>query len=116
MGAADPSGGDRKRSPATTQTSEEMLGARDSIAPTDRRIVERVPGLRPGDAIVRVRRPKFEGFSRTAEGHLEAGLELERPSGPLGSLWRILVGTTIHSELERHERLSKLNALAVFSS
>src|SRR4051812_20009557 len=86
------------------------------VAPTDRRIIERVAGARPGDSIVRVRRPRYAGFSRKSRGHLEAGLELERPRGPLASLWRKLVGTPIHTEMEQHERLTKKKALAVFSS
>ncbi len=90
----------------TPPVSKEERESAARVSPTQRRVLERVPGLRPGDSVVRVRRPKFEGFSRTPEGHLEAGLELEAPAGPLGSLRRILVGAPIHSELESHERLS----------
>jgi amino acid transporter len=89
---------------------------RPRLAPTERRIVERVQPLRPGDAVVRVRRPRFKGFERVGEAHLAAGLELEEPRSPIGSLWRFLVGTPIHSEHESHERLTKKKALAVFSS
>lgn len=86
------------------------------VPPTERRIVERVRGVLPGDAVVRVHRPRFRGFVRRRPGHLEASLELEEPRSPLGRLWRVLVGTPIHSERETHERLTKKKALAVFSS
>jgi amino acid transporter len=84
--------------------------------PTDRRVVEHVRRSRPGDAVVRVTRPKYTGFARRGVGRLEASLTLEEPRGPWGKLWRILVGAPIHSELEINERLSKKKALAVFSS
>jgi amino acid transporter len=85
-------------------------------APVDRRVVEQVRRARPGDAVVRVTRPKFTGFARRGQGRLEASLTLEEPRGAWGKLWRVLVGTPIHSELEINERLSKKKALAVFSS
>lgn len=81
-----------------------------------RRIVERVPPVRPGDAVIRIRRPRLTGFSRTAEGRLEAGFDLEQPHGSLGALRRFLIGRPLHNEAEEHERLSKKKALAVFSS
>src|SRR5215218_9535054 len=74
------------------------------------------PGGRPGDVVVRIHRPKFEGFKRAGYGRLEANAELEEPRGPAAQLWRRLVGAPIHSALEHHERLSKKKALAVFSS
>src|SRR5579859_1026445 len=84
--------------------------------PADRRVVEQVRRFRPGDAVVRVTRPKFTGFARRGAGRLEASLTLEEPRGPWGKLWRVLVGAPIHSELEINERLTKKKALAVFSS
>src|ERR687883_137382 len=84
--------------------------------PADRRVIEPVRRVRPGDAVVRVTRPKFTGFARRGAGRLEASLTLEEPRGPWGKVWRVLVGAPIHSELEVHERLSKKKALAVFSS
>lgn len=84
--------------------------------PTERRVVEPVRRFRPGDAVVRVRRPKYAGFARRGSGRLEASLTLEEPRSPIGRLWRVLVGVPIHSELEVHERLTKRKALAVFSS
>src|SRR6266498_3325619 len=86
------------------------------ISPTERRTVERVRQQRPDDAVVRVRRARFQGFSRTAEAHLEARAELEKPRDLAGVLKRWLVGEPIHAALESHERLTKKKALAVFSS
>lgn len=85
------------------------------VAPSDRRVVEQTRGRRPGDQIVRLKRPEFEGFSRRG-GRLEARLEIEQPTGAVGTIRRFLVGAPIHSELESHERLTKIKALAVFSS
>src|SRR5229473_5588807 len=84
--------------------------------PADRRVVEQVRRFRPGDAVVRVTRPKFTGFARRGAGRLEASLTLEEPRGAWGRVWRTLVGAPIHSELEINERLPKKKALAVFSS
>ena len=85
------------------------------LAPTDRVSYERVTGRRPGDALVRVYRPRFVGFVRRGR-HLEAGPEIERPHGAIGWLRRLLIGQPLHNEFEQHERLTKLKALAVFSS
>src|SRR6202048_3085288 len=84
--------------------------------PADRRVVEQVRRSHPGDAVVRVTRPKFTGFARRGAGRLEASLTLEEPRGLWGRVWRVLVGAPIHSELEINERLTKKKALAVFSS
>src|SRR6202171_153098 len=82
----------------------------------DRRVADQVRRSHPGDAVVRVTRPKFTGFARRGAGRLEASLTLEEPRGPWGRVWRVLVGAPIHSELEINERLTKKKALAVFSS
>ncbi len=96
--------------------SEDQTEPSQRIAPTERVVRERVRGMRPGDAVVRLRRPEFGGFSRRGAAHLEAGLEIERPRGLVGLILRALIGQPIHSQLEQLERLSKLKALAVFSS
>ncbi len=81
---------------------------------------ERRHGRRPGDAYVRIVRPYDELFARGDEGELVATERtvLDRP-GWTRTLRRIrtfLIGRPISSELEEHERLSKLKALAIFSS
>src|SRR3954447_5002203 len=91
-------------------------GADAPLSPPERRIREAVRGTRPGNTHVRVSRPQFRGFERRGPGHLEAGLEIEKPSGWYGNLRRVLIGEPIHSALEMQERLSKRKALAVFSS
>jgi len=81
---------------------------------------EKRQGQRPGDAYVRIVRPFEQEFGRGTEGQLIAS---ERTvlgrSGWTGSLRRIrttLIGRPISTEREGHERLTKLKALAVFSS
>ena len=95
------------------------LSAPESVkvhrAPHQRFTLERVRSGRAGNPVYRVARP-FKGFRRDEEGHLEATLDIERPTGRFGKLRRLLVGPPIHSELEIHERLTKKKALAVFSS
>src|SRR5437879_2105157 len=85
-------------------------------APIDRRVIEQVRRAHPGDAVVRVTRPKYVGFSRRGAGHIEASVMIEEPKSLWGRIWRLLVGAPIHSELEINERLTKKKALAVFSS
>jgi amino acid transporter len=81
---------------------------------------ERKKGLRPGDAYVRIVRPFESEFERGEEGQLVATSEtLEVSGGWQRTLARIrgwLIGRPISSEREEHERLTKLKALAVFSS
>jgi amino acid transporter len=86
------------------------------LGPTDRRVIEHVRRNRPGDSVVRVKRPKYTGFARRGVGHLEASLILEEPRSLGGRIWRALIGSPISSEFEMQERLPKKKALAVFSS
>jgi amino acid transporter len=91
-------------------------GSAHPYRPHHRRFtLEKVRSGRAGNPVYRVARP-FKGFRRDEEGHLEATLDIERPSGSFGKLRRLLIGEPIHSELEIHERLTKKKALAVFSS
>jgi amino acid transporter len=77
-------------------------------------------GMRPGDAYVRIVRPFETEFERGENGHLVATSEtLLSPPGfrrALAGARSFLIGRPISSEREEHERLSKLKALAVFSS
>ncbi len=81
---------------------------------------ERHRGRRVGDAYVRVIRPFADDFSRGARGDLVATEQtLLRRRGWHAGLRRlrtVLIGRPISSEREEHERLTKLKALAVFSS
>jgi amino acid transporter len=82
---------------------------------------QRKRGRRPGDAYVRIVRPFEEEFERADdEGRLVATertlLEPRGWTGVVRALRTLLVGRPIKSERERHERLTKAKALAVFSS
>lgn len=77
-------------------------------------------GRRPGDSYVRIVRPYEELFERGESGELVAKERtvLHRPgwTRALRALRTILIGRPISSEHEEHERLTKLKALAIFSS
>jgi len=77
-------------------------------------------GKRPGDRRVKIVRPFEAEFERGAEGQLVASERtlLTRTGwhSALRSLRTTLIGRPISSEHEQHERLTKVKALAVFSS
>jgi amino acid transporter len=98
-----------------TGTSSEPPQPR-RLGPADRRVVEQVRRNRPGDSVVRIKRPDYAGFARRGVGRLEASRTLEEPRSLGGRIWRVLIGAPISSELELQERLPKKKALAVFSS
>lgn len=81
---------------------------------------ERHPGKRAGDAYIRVIRPFADEFARGAGGDLVATEQtvLRRRGwhGGLRALRTVLIGRPISSDREAHERLTKLKALAIFSS
>ena len=95
--------------------------------PDDRRVDpllevrERRRGKRPGDAYVRIVRPFDDVFEKGGdEGELIATertvLGRSGWHGALRQLRTWLIGRPIHSEREGHERLTKVKALAIFSS
>ena len=77
-------------------------------------------GRRAGDAYIRVIRPFAGEFARGGSGDLVATEQtLLRRHGWHSGLRRlrtVLIGRPISSEQEAHERLTKLKALAIFSS
>jgi amino acid transporter len=81
---------------------------------------EKRRGRRPGDSYVRIVRPFDDVFERGTEGELIATQRtvLDRPgwTRALRRLRTVLIGQPISSEREEHERLTKLKALAIFSS
>ncbi|MDQ2853702.1 MAG: APC family permease [Chloroflexota bacterium] len=81
---------------------------------------EKRRGQRPGDSYVRIVRPFEDEFERGEEGTLIASEStLLGRSGFRSVLRRIrtvLIGRPISSDHELHERLTKLKALAIFSS
>ena len=81
---------------------------------------ERSVGARPGDAYVRIVRPFESEFEHGDEGQLIASERTIDSTTTFGRWFRggrnFLFGRPISSEHEEHERLTKVKALAVFSS
>ncbi|HEY7464237.1 MAG TPA: APC family permease [Candidatus Limnocylindria bacterium] len=81
---------------------------------------EKRRGKRLGDSYVRIVRPFEDEFERGDEGTLIASektiLERRGWHAALRALRTFLIGRPISTEHEEHERLSKVKALAVFSS
>jgi amino acid transporter len=81
---------------------------------------EKRRGKRPGDAYVRIVRPFEDQFERSEEGTLIASektiLDRRGWHSVMRGLRTFLIGRPISSEHEEHERLTKVKALAVFSS
>src|ERR1700738_71404 len=79
---------------------------------------ETVQGRRPGDRFVRVATHK--GFTRVRRGYLVPRRGTGEPTGRLGraiqSFKHAVLGSPIATARESQERLTKLKALAVFSS
>jgi len=77
------------------------------------------PGSLAGDRTMRIVRPRLDGFRVTAPGHIVLEREPE-PKGAYGrtmrGVKRALIGAPIASAHQAHERLTKIKALAVFSS
>jgi amino acid transporter len=82
--------------------------------------IRTIQGLRPGDRYVRRAEPYRRYFKRLGPGHYEATEEATRPPSHWEQLYRrfkgILIGRPIESAHEIHQRLTKVKALAVFSS
>jgi amino acid transporter len=81
---------------------------------------EKTRGQRPGDAYVRIVRPFEEEFEHGDQGQLIASERTIDATTPFSRWFRsvrnFLFGRPISSEHEEHERLTKVKALAVFSS
>ncbi|MGI8657668.1 MAG: hypothetical protein ACR2K4_02710 [Candidatus Limnocylindria bacterium] len=81
---------------------------------------EKKRGKRPGDAYVRIVRPFEDAFHRGDEGELVATertlLEWRGWKSGLRRFRTGLIGRPISTEREGHERLTKVKALAIFSS
>jgi amino acid transporter len=79
---------------------------------------ETVRGAKPGDSFVRVATHK--GFTRRSRGYLVPRAGTGEPTAGLGKavhqLKHLVLGNPIPTARESHERLTKLKALAVFSS
>jgi len=77
-------------------------------------------GTLRGDKYVRVVRSDSRLLKRVAPGYLRATAAVSLPRSSMGRAFarfkQILVGRTLPSDAEKHERLTKIKALAVFSS
>jgi amino acid transporter len=87
---------------------------------TEPELHEQVPGALPGDRTIRLTRPGEQKLRRLGAGAFEATINVLRPSTKLGRWWasvrHVFIGQPIATADQAHERLSKLKALAVFSS
>ncbi len=81
---------------------------------------ERRRGARPGDTYVRIVRPFEEEFERGEGGLIATERTVLQRFGWLSRSFRglrtFLIGRPISTHREQHERLTKLKALAIFSS
>jgi amino acid transporter len=81
---------------------------------------EKHQGQRLGDSYVRIVRPFEDEFQHGEEGHLIASertvLGRTGWTSALRRIRTVLIGRPISSDHETHERLTKLKALAIFSS
>ena len=87
----------------------------DLLAPEQ----ERLRSARPGDRLVRLRRPKIAGVRRLEDGVYEVISDTPRGGAVSQALYRLrrtLLGAPIRSEHEAHERLSKKIGLPAFGS
>lgn len=86
----------------------------------DLTVTEIKKGVRPGDVYVRRREPHSRYFKKVGPGHFVATEEASRSGSLLDRIYRdskaIIIGRPIDTAQEIHERLTKLKALAVFSS
>ena len=86
----------------------------------DLTVTEIKKGVRPGDMYVRRREPHSHHFKRVGPGHFVATEEASHSPSALQSLYRrfkaVFIGRPLESAQEIHERLTKVKALAVFSS
>src|SRR5882724_8219061 len=71
-------------------------------------------GRHPGERYVRIARHK--GFKRVRPGFLVPRAESRRPKSAVGIFRWLLLGSPIPTAQEMHERLTRVKALAVFSS
>ncbi|HSM38724.1 MAG TPA: APC family permease [Candidatus Limnocylindrales bacterium] len=104
----------------TNEPGRKPPGSRERTVDPLLEVRERHVGRRPGDAYVRIVRPFDDEFERSDEGTLIASEKTMLARSGWHSWLRgmrtFLIGRPISSEREEHERLTKLKAMAVFSS
>jgi amino acid transporter len=76
-------------------------------------------GLKPGDRFLRVV-PRQRLFTKEKSGHIEATRLASKPRGPIervvAAIKNVVLGSPFATSRLAHERLSKVKALAIFSS
>ena len=81
---------------------------------------ETVQGSRPGSRFLRLTRASEQKLRRVSESEFEATAVASRPETPAGRAWadvrHFLLGRALATSELGHERLSKVKALAIFSS
>ncbi|MEO6458352.1 MAG: APC family permease, partial [Chloroflexia bacterium] len=102
-----------------TEATESKPTAQEHRVRHDLRQHEVIKGSHPGDRHVQYRRD-IGPFRRKPGGILSASLATEAPRSGFGRIAgatkRALIGAPISNELAMHERLTKVKALAIFSS
>ena len=92
----------------------------DRTAAPEPELNETLQGPRPGNRRIRLTREREQTLRRVGEGEFEATQVVLRPATKFGRIAakvrRVLIGQPLASAEIEHERLSKLKALAVFSS
>jgi amino acid transporter len=95
-----------------------MLRSERPVAHPDLEWRETIQGRRPGDRFVRIATHK--GFSRIRPGYLVPRPGTGQPTTTVGRAMQrvkhVVLGNPIPTARESHERLTRLKALAVFSS
>lgn len=91
-----------------------------NVVNPDLTVTEIRKGVRPGDVYVRRHDPHRRYFRRVGPGHFEATEEGSQSPSRVQVIYRklkaIFIGRPLESAQEIHERLTKVKALAVFSS
>ncbi len=81
---------------------------------------ETVQGSKPGSRFLRLTRENQQKLRRVGEGEFEATRNVLRPATGAGRLWSgirgVVIGKALASSELSHQRLSKVKALAIFSS
>jgi len=115
----DHKGDRREQNGRLGQSSDEPKTAAQARPDADIEFKQFVKGRRTGEQYVRIVRTA-SGLRRRAPGHLEATQEVFRPHHPVSRLVTffkaVLLGQPLTTAQLAHERLSKIKALAVFSS
>ena len=98
----------------STQGTQQRNGGGAAPHHADLEWRETVRGRKPGDQVVRI--ATHRGFQRVRPGYLVPRSDGSEQAGRLGRFMRLVLGDPIPTAHESHERLTKVKALAVFSS